>query len=95
MVDINVFLTDAMLINLIVGIVAGAIRSVVGWLQSGEDFEIRQFFLTLIRTSILGAMLSYNSPNAPIPLFFEIFFADYAITSVEKIRKVKKSGEGV
>ena len=96
MVDISVFLTEYMIINVVVGIVAGVLRSIIGYLESGEEFDYRKFGITLIRTSVIGALIAYSSIGFdPINLFFKIFFADFAITGLKKIEKVrltKKTG---
>ena len=90
MIDISIYLTEYMLVNVIVGLVAGALRSLIGWLESGEDFDARKFSITLIRTSIVGALIAYSTVGFdPINLFFKIFFADFAITGLKKIEQVR------
>ena len=88
MIDVS-FLSDAILINLVVGILAGALRSVIGWLESGEVFESRKFLLTLIRTSMLGAIIGYSSTGTPVNLFFEVFVADFTVLGLKKIEEVR------
>ena len=47
-----------MLIVAIAAFLGGIAASIMGWLDSGEDFQARKFFSSLIRALIAGALFA-------------------------------------
>ena len=76
--------------NLLVGVAAGAIRSVMGWLDSGKPFNAKLFVSTLVKTSLIGAAMAFAMPQAPISIFFQVYFADSLINKSYKIVRKKQ-----
>lgn len=82
-------------ISIIIGAAAGAIRSAVGWLESGDTFNPRLFILSLIRASIIGVTLAMAIPfENPVTLFMSVYFADTIVGkagTLEQSLRTKKA----
>ena len=76
---------------LIAGVGAGVLRSVMGWLESGEPFNKRLMFMAIIRTALLGGMFGFGSDQHPIAVFFEVYFTDTIMHKSYKIEKNRQS----
>ena len=75
------------ILSLVIGAFAGSLRSVMGWLQSGEPFKIRAFAETVLRTSLIGAAIGYTfSPDLAMT-FFQVYFSDAILHKSYKIGK--------
>jgi hypothetical protein len=76
---------EIMYINVLIGLFAGMLRSVIGWLESGKDFDLKLLGLTLVRTGILGVTLALASTQDPINTFLTVYFADSLISKSKDI----------
>lgn len=76
--------------SLVAGAFAGALRSFLGWLDSGDDFDWRLFTATSIRTVILGAMYGFNANLDPVSTFFYVFATDKLLSTGYSIGGKKK-----
>lgn len=67
----------------------------MGWLKNNAPFNGKLFFYTLVRTSIIGAMIGYGTNQDPILVFFEVYFADTIVNPViDKSYKTVKKNNG-
>jgi len=80
---------DPRFLCLVSGLAAGAVRTLKGWLESGDKFDARLFCYTLMRTTIQGAAVGYGLNQDPFLAFFEVYLADDLITN----RAFNKIGE--
>ena len=78
---------DIKILCLIAGILAGILRSVMGYLESTEPFNFKLFSITLVRTVILAALMGYGLNQEPVMAFFTVFFADSLVHKGYKITK--------
>ena len=85
-------LNNVVVVSLIVGIFAGCLRTILGWLESKEPFDSRLFLLGLMKSSLIGGALAYASTKDPIPLFFEILAVDFSISKISKTITSRQNG---
>jgi len=71
--------------NLAAGMAAGALRSLMGWLESNKPFKLRLFTTTLLRSAILGAMMGFGGNQGPVLTFFAVYAGDSVINKSFKI----------
>ena len=77
---LDLTLTLAAIVSLIWGAIAGGIRALVGWLKSGEAFNMAKFSKTLVVSMLIGIFVSFQIQN-PIELMAiviggEVIFED-------------------
>ncbi|RLJ08594.1 MAG: hypothetical protein DRP12_00065 [Candidatus Aenigmatarchaeota archaeon] len=76
----------SLLTLVIVGLLAGIVRGLVGWLKSSkkEDFDCKKFGRTLVLSAVLGAILGLYWVGDPKSLFATVFLGDVVIEDVLK-----------
>ena len=79
--------------GLLAGILAGALRSIMGWLESEEKFDPKKFVTTLIRTCVIGASLGFASAESPVTVFFITYTSDTLIKQSYNVAKSKVEGD--
>jgi len=80
---------DISIINMISGMCAGALRSIMGWTESGESFNSKLMVITVVKTAIIGASMGYVLQHHPIATFFEVYFTDSITNKSYKIVRKK------
>ena len=79
------------ILSLIAGMLAGTLRSFMGWLENTGPFNKRMFATTFLRSLILGAFTGYGLQQDPVLTFFAVYTGDTILNKSYKI--VKKNGE--
>ena len=69
---------------ILAGLFAGVLRSVIGKLETGTEFDYSLLLASLIRNGVLGAIYAYNSSLDPVEAFIFIFTSDKILNSVNK-----------
>ena len=77
------------ILTILAGAIAGVLRSIIGYIESGEPFNMKLFLYTLLRTSILGASIGYGLNQEFINVFFQVYFADTLILN-KGLNKIKE-----
>jgi hypothetical protein len=84
---------DIKILGLLSGLLAGAVRGIMGWQESDEAFNAKLFLYTLLRTALLGASIGYGLGQEPISVFFQVYFADSLVLN-KALNKVKEKVTG-
>jgi hypothetical protein len=84
---------DVKMLGFLSGLMAGIVRSIMGWQESGESFNAKLFLYTMLRTAILGASIGYGLGQEPIAIFFQVYFADSLILN-KGLNKAKEKATG-
>lgn len=80
---------EQMLIFFVVGLVAGAIRVLLGWIDSEEQFKREKIIGTLFSTSLSAAIAAIYFPiDTPLLVVFgSVLGGTYAIQDIGKCGK--------
>jgi len=78
---------------LIAGIVAGVLRSVMGWMESKKPFNPQLLVNTVFRAAICGALMAYTLNLDPMMTFFTVYMEDSLLNKSYKIVKNSRNSK--